>query len=100
MKTSPRCPYTGIACPRVTDGLPHEVLSSSVGGKGVFELHLGHMARLADFHNATPCDVMEKPVLPEVGQYVPVTRRGEVAVVVGPTATTSCLELHPWGKVA
>lgn len=92
------CPYTGRECASSTYATMHEIAPTSVGGASTVALVLGQTFRVANFGTGTICPEVADGALPAVGDRVPVvTGPTGVALRVGPTATSGCIELHPWG---
>ncbi len=93
------CPFSGKPCVLAADTSPvHEVVTSSVGGQNVVGLQLGNTTRLADTGKGDFCPEQNLKGTVSVGDRVPVaTSMAGVATRIGPTATTPCVNLHPWG---
>lgn len=97
MSTRATCPYTGRECASSTYGTIHEVAPTSVGGASTVALVLGRTFRVANLGAGTLCHEVADGALPVVGDRVPVvTGATGVALRVGPTATSGCVDLNPW----
>lgn len=98
MKIETRCPFSGEQCALANTLSPvHDVLSSTVGGVTIVDLHLGGRTRLVDLSKGYVCPQRGLEGAVSIGDRVPVsTTAMGVAIHIGPTATTPCIELHPW----
>ncbi|MBL8031677.1 MAG: hypothetical protein JNK33_05130 [Candidatus Doudnabacteria bacterium] len=64
-------------------------------------MQIGEYVALANLTRGKVCplvDTLSGVIAPKVGDVVPLQlNQGGVATRIGPTVSTACVELHPWG---